>query len=230
MSDQTGGYQPENPESPQGGQPTPPGGNPPPGQPGYGAPGSTGLSLSFDPTAFTVPAIAVLGILAFVFSFLPWYSLPAALNALGAAEQDLNAWDSGFAWAGPMILFPLGLLYLAAMLSLVPRRPLAMAALPAVIYADIFYIVALARTPSILGLEGFSLDRSWALWVSLAIWLLITAAIVLEFLGNHGGAQLMSRIRAQRPVYGQPGWNQQQGWNQPPAGPPPGSGPPPPQA
>jgi hypothetical protein len=208
-----GNYQPNPYPQPQGGygQPAAP--------PGYAGPG--GSRVAFDlGTIAPGGLIAVIGgILYFVFSFFPWYSIHAWVcdPSFGVPCQvNLNAWDRGSGAFSVIIFLLVALVFLTKALKVIrPNFPLEIVALAAIALGDIFFLIAFFTTPD-------GLSRGWGLWTDLVVVLAINLGGVVQFI-KVGGAGSIARglsTMQQRASGPPPG-------PYPPPGPPPGPYPPP---
>jgi hypothetical protein len=119
------GYQPPPPPPPQQGYapPPPPSGYPPPpppqpayppqgyAQPGY-PPAPSGSGVKFDPKSVNPMDWAIFGVafLAFIFSFLPYYTVSASFEGISRSDSE-SAWHGFFGWfAIILVLAAAGLL------------------------------------------------------------------------------------------------------------------------
>jgi hypothetical protein len=187
-------FQPPPPPPPGGTPPPPPppppGGGQPygsqPGQPGqqWGAP-PPAAGGGFNPSAVNPLDWGILaaGLLAFIFSFVSYYSYKVSISGFGSATGHWNAWHGFFGWFA-MLLALVGSA-LVAMTLFAPQVKLPIAnrlgALGAYALATISIILALFVVPSPGGYSGPGLNKGHGAgyWLSLIV---ILAGLVLTFM------------------------------------------------
>jgi hypothetical protein len=178
------------------------------GQPGP-APGGRGqlARAGSSGAVFDVGAIApgglmaaVGGLLFFVFSFCPWYTV----RFFGL---EANAWDRGSGVWSVLIFVVVGLAFAVRALKVIsPKIPLEIIALGLVVLGDIFFLVALLDVP-----RGVSMG--WGLWIDLVVALVINVGAVLQFIkvgGFVSARRALSNMQQHAPG-GQGGYPQQPG-------------------
>jgi hypothetical protein len=139
--------------------------------------------------------LAIVGILAFVDSFLPWYSVSvksAGVDGLGAysASSSGNAWSVGFgAWFPLLLLLAIGVL--AALPAFEQKVVLpggdALLAIVALV-ATVIILIRWLTYPSVPddGLVGVSAGASFGTYVGLVLGLVATAIGYLGFTASGG--------------------------------------------
>jgi hypothetical protein len=181
-------FQPPPPPPPGGPPPPPPppGGQPPGGQ--WGAPppsGGYGSGGSFDPKSVNSLDWGILaaGALAFIFSFVSYYSYTVKISGFTGATGHWNAWHGFFGWFA--MLLAVGGSALVAISIFSPQVKLPMPArllgLGAYALATLCVILALFVVPSPGGYSGPGLDKGhgFGYWVSLIV---IVAGLVLSLM------------------------------------------------
>jgi hypothetical protein len=225
------GYQPPPPPPPQQGYapPPPPSGYPPPpppqpayppqgyAQPGY-PPAPSGSGVKFDPKSVNPMDWAIFGVafLAFIFSFLPYYTVSASFEGISRSDSE-SAWHGFFGWfAIILVLAAAGLLAIelfAPQLKL--PVPIRLSSLIGWAVATLSVILALVVFPEDVP-DGLGIDtgRGFGYWADLV---LIIAGVVLSVLRlkQTGGKLPWEKGPAGPPA---PGY----GGQMPPQGPPPG--------
>lgn len=219
MSDYPGGVNPPS-DNPPGG--------PYPGQPpsGSGQPvprpaqsfGGSGAGASFNRSAIAPGGLiaAAGGLVYFVFSFFPWYTVEW-LGSINAWQRASSLWS--------VIIF--GLVAVAfgvkALGVIPPRIPLEIIALGLVVVGDLFFLFAFFN-----GVEG-PISRGVGLWIDLLAAIAINVGAVLQFRKIGGLAAAQRGLgNAQQRAAGGPGGNPPGGYpQQPPQQPGPGGYPPP---
>jgi len=164
--------------------PPPPPAPPPPGG-GYGPPPASGGGGSFDPKSVNNLdwGIIAAGALAFIFSFVSYYSYKVDFGGIASATGHWNAWHGFFGWFA-MLAAVVGSALVAISLFApqvnlpVPAR---LACLGAYALATLCVILALFVVPSPGGYDGPGLDKGhgFGYWASLVI---ILAGLVLSLM------------------------------------------------
>jgi hypothetical protein len=240
-------FQPPPPPPPPGGPtpPPPPGaqppyGSPPPGaQPPYGAqppsqqwgapPPATGgypPPAAFDPKTVNPLDWGILaaGFLAFIFSFVSYYSYKISIAGFTSGTGHWNAWHGFFGWFAMFCALVgsalVGISLFAPQVKL--PMPARLLGLGAYALATLCVILALFIVPSPGGYSGSGLDKGHAFgyWISLIV---ILAGLVLSLMRfQESGGQLPGALSKMPNIGGhRPG-----GTPPPPPPPPPGYGPP----
>ena len=239
-------FQPPPPPPPPGAQPDQPYGAPPlvggqwgtpPQVPGYPQPGSGFNAKAVNPLDWGILAA---GVLAFLFSFVSYYSYTVSIGGFGGATGSWNAWHGFFGWFAMLCAVAGSAAVGLALFAPHVKLPVAnrLAGLTAYALATLSVILALFLVPSPGGYNGPGISKGHSIgyWISLIV---IIAGLVLSLMRfQQGGGQLpgalskMPNIGGSHPVSAPPaaGYGQQPppppGYGQPP--PPPGYGPPPP--
>ena len=217
-----GPYRPDPYGQPQGsyGQPAAPQGY------GGGYGGAGGSRVGFDlRTIAPGGLIAVVGgILYFVFSFFPWYSIHLWVcdPSFGVPCQvNLNAWDRGSATFSVIIFLLVALAFLIKALRVIrPSVPLELIALAAIVLGDVLFLTAFFSTP-----EGLS--RGWALWVELVVVLAINLGGIVQFIKVGGAGSILRGLNTMQQRASGPSGYPPPGPYPPPPNPPQGGYPPP---
>jgi hypothetical protein len=174
-------YQPPPPPPPQGPPPPPPGGQwgPPPGNP-YGAP-----RPGFDPKTVNPLDWAIIGagVLAFVFSFVSYYSYSYSIAGFGGGTGDLNAWHGFFGWFAMLLALVGSAAVAIAIFAPQVKLPFAarLAGLVAYAVATLCVILAIFIVPDPYGVSGFDKGHGFGFWVSLIVIIAGLVASLMRF-------------------------------------------------
>jgi hypothetical protein len=210
---------------PQGPPPQgPPPQGPPPGQwgPPPGQPGGSGGN--FDPKSVNQLDWGILatGFLAFIFSFVSYYSVSFSIRGFGGGSASENAWHGFFGWFA-MLLALIGSAVVAMELFMPHVKlpfPNRLVGLAAYALATLCVVLALFVIPiDDEGIAGVDTGHGFGYWISLIV---IIAGLVLSFLRfqQTGGQLPIGGGAGKSGPGGRPGVGG-------PSGPPPGYGPPP---
>jgi hypothetical protein len=226
--------------------PPPPGGNPPPPPPpgqwgpppsgGYGAPQG-----AFDPKNVNPLDWGIIGagVLAFIFSFISYYTISVSIGGFGGGSASTSAWHGFFGWFATLLAVAAAVV--VAMDLFAPQVkmpwPNRLVALALFAVATLCTIIALfTNAYDDQGVKGIDTGHGFGYWASLIV---IIAGLVLSLMrlqqtgGKLPGALAnMPNIGARGPQGGmsggQPGPGGAPGGMPPaPPPPPPGYGPPP---
>lgn len=232
---------PPPPPPPPGGQPNQPYGAPPPAvppagaqwgnPPGYPQPGSGFNAKAVNPLDW---AILGAGLLAFLFSFVSYYSYTVSIAGFSSATGTWNAWHGFFGWFAMLCAVVGSAAVGLAVFAPQVRLPVAnrLAGLAAYALATLSVILALFLIPSPGGFDGPGLSKGHSIgyWISLIV---IIAGLVLSLMRlQQTGGQLPGALNKVPNIGGS---SQSAGAPLPPVGygqqqPPPGYGAPPPAA
>ncbi|MGW2525333.1 hypothetical protein ACWC09_52120 [Streptomyces sp. NPDC001617] len=145
----------------------------------------------------TARVVAVCGLLAFIDSFLPWYTVSASgLGRLGSA----NAWNLNYAWIPMLLLLGLGV---ATALPAFGIRPPALLSPPTVtgvgLLCTIIVIVRWITYPSGSDL-GVSAGAGFGTYLGLALTLVVTAfGVYADATQDRVLARLFAALKQQPP-------------------------------
>jgi hypothetical protein len=146
--------------------------------------------------------LAVVGILAFIDSFLPWYSVSVkstGVDGLGAysASSSANAWSVGFgAWFPLLLLLDIGVLAVLPAFEQKVNVPGGDATLAiAALLATVIILIRWLTYPSVPsdGLDGVSAGASFGTYVGLVI---AIVAVVIGYLGFTASGGSLSNLGA----------------------------------
>ncbi len=177
----------------------------------------------------TERVLAIVGLLAFIDSFLPaWYTVSASGATVfgvtyGGGSQGYSGWQypSGFlTWFPALLLLAVGVIAALPAFGVLVRLParLSLLGLGVSVVAALFYLIQWATYPSApAGFSGISAGPDWAFFVGLA---LAVAAGVFSYLGYtaEGGslAALGQSIKARTQPQQQPYQQAPPEYQQPP--------------
>ncbi|GAB2485992.1 hypothetical protein [Jatrophihabitans fulvus] len=228
----------------------PPGGYPPPGggQPGpWNGPGKQG----FDPKTVNPLdwAIVGAGVLAFIFSLFPYYTISADFGpAIGERSESATAWSGFFGWASTLLALAGAAAVAVTLFAPQVRLPKPGRLIGLGLFAAATLFVILASFLNGYddgGLDQVDTGRGIGYWLSLIV---IVAGLVLSLMrfqatggqlpgkagskvpniGHHGPQGGITGSQGQPGQYGQPGQGGQPGQYGTPPPPPQGGTPPPP--
>ena len=190
------------PDDPEGFNPSsrnPQRGSNPGGQGGAGSSGPV-----FDLRAITPGGLMAVvgGLLYFVFSFFPWYTVNNFL-----VSGTANAWSRASGVWSVLVFLVVALAFAVKALRVVPPKiHLEVLTLGLVVLGDIFFLVAFFDVPELV-------SRGWGLWVALIVGLVINVGAVLQFIkvGGLVSAQRGLRNMQQRASGAQGGYPPQPG-------------------
>jgi hypothetical protein len=235
-------FQPPPPPPPPGAPPPPPGGQPPgqygppPGGAPYGAPGGSPYgtpSAGFDPKSVNPLDWGILaaGLLAFIFSFVSFYSYTVKAKSggvtFGSASDHVNAWHGFFGWFAVLLAIVGSAIVAVSLLAPHVTLPFSarLAGLGCYAVATLCLILALFIIPgdtSGASALGVSVDKGHGVgyWITL---IAVIAGLVLSLMRfQQSGGQLPGGLNRMPNIGGH-------GPGGPPPPPPggPGYGPPP---
>jgi hypothetical protein len=218
------------PPPPPGGNPPPPPPPPPPGQ--WGPPPADGGQPAFNPANVNPLDWAILGagLLAFIFSFISYYTVSVSVSGVGGGSTSTTAWHGFFGWFATLLA-----LAAAGVVAVTLFAPQVKLPWPSYLIALVLFAVATLSTIIALftnpypdfNVPGYDRGHGFGYWASLIV---IIAGLVVSLMRfQQTGGKLpgplsnMPNIGAKGP---QGGIGGQQNPPQPPP-PPPGYGQPP---
>jgi hypothetical protein len=178
MTDQNG----ENPVDPTEGSATPPpAAPPPPPAAGSGAPASGGQQYDFDQAKATLQGahkfdlgIIGAGVIAFIASLLPFYTVSVSAGGLGGASGSVSAWHGFFGWFGILVALAVAVVVALSVFNLVKLpMPIHQIAAGGFVLALLCLLLALFVDPSggCGGAGAFgihcSIGRGFGYWLAL---------------------------------------------------------------